>query len=209
MRSKHPTVIAYLALFTALGGTSYAALSLPANSVGSRQIRNHSVKPLDLAHAAQPLSAQKLRDIVTDVVTDPTNQLTISVKSEKGDKGDTGPAGPQGAIGPQGPTGDDGPQGARGQALAYGHFVVGTGTVGADTVNATVTRPSGFTLYCIDATSGTAHNLTVTLDTSGPTNAAPFVRRPSPGSGCDGHAFELTIVQGGVAIDDSFFFAVN
>jgi hypothetical protein len=42
-------VIAYLALFVALGGTSYAAVSLPANSVGSRQLKNHSVsaKKLD------------------------------------------------------------------------------------------------------------------------------------------------------------------
>lgn len=35
--------IAYLALFISIGGTSYAAASLPANSVGSRQLKNHSV----------------------------------------------------------------------------------------------------------------------------------------------------------------------
>jgi hypothetical protein len=37
--------VAYLALFVALGGTSYAAVSLPAGSVGNRQIRNHSIYP--------------------------------------------------------------------------------------------------------------------------------------------------------------------
>lgn len=37
--------VAYLALFVALGGTSYAAVSLPASSVGNRQIRNHSIYP--------------------------------------------------------------------------------------------------------------------------------------------------------------------
>jgi hypothetical protein len=36
-------VIAYLALFVALGGTSYAALRIPAHSVGNRQLKNHSV----------------------------------------------------------------------------------------------------------------------------------------------------------------------
>lgn len=41
-------VVAYLALFVALGGTSYAAVSLPANSVGNRQIRNHSIDPVKL-----------------------------------------------------------------------------------------------------------------------------------------------------------------
>ena len=38
--------IALLALFVALGGTSYAAFNLPAGSVGSRQLRNHSITPI-------------------------------------------------------------------------------------------------------------------------------------------------------------------
>lgn len=41
-------VVAYIALFVALGGTSYAALKLPANSVGTRQIKNHSITPIKL-----------------------------------------------------------------------------------------------------------------------------------------------------------------
>jgi hypothetical protein len=36
-------VVAYLALFVALGGTSYAATQLPAGSVGTRQLRNGAV----------------------------------------------------------------------------------------------------------------------------------------------------------------------
>jgi hypothetical protein len=40
--------VAYLALFVALGGTSYAAFALPANSVGTRQIRNHAITPIKL-----------------------------------------------------------------------------------------------------------------------------------------------------------------
>ena len=35
--------VAYLALFVALGGTGYAAISIPAGSVGTRQLRNHAV----------------------------------------------------------------------------------------------------------------------------------------------------------------------
>ena len=42
--------IAYLALFVALGGTSYAAANLPAGSVGTRQLRNHSVTPVKLGN---------------------------------------------------------------------------------------------------------------------------------------------------------------
>lgn len=39
-------LVAYLALFVALGGTSYATLNLPAGSVGARQIKNHSITPV-------------------------------------------------------------------------------------------------------------------------------------------------------------------
>jgi hypothetical protein len=41
-------VIAYLALFVALGGTSYAAATLGAGTVGTRQLKNHSVTPVKL-----------------------------------------------------------------------------------------------------------------------------------------------------------------
>ena len=51
--------VAYLALFVALGGTGYAAVSVPAHSIGSRQLRsgavgtgqlkNHSVTAVKLA----------------------------------------------------------------------------------------------------------------------------------------------------------------
>ena len=46
MRIPRPTyanVVATLALFVALGGASYAAVTLPRNSVGSAQLRNGSV----------------------------------------------------------------------------------------------------------------------------------------------------------------------
>src|SRR5262249_41841612 len=41
-------VVAYIALFVALGGTSYAATTLRANSVGDRQLKNHSVSAIKL-----------------------------------------------------------------------------------------------------------------------------------------------------------------
>ena len=47
MHLRH-NVVGYVALFIALGGTSYAAFSLPANSVGGRQIRNHAIDPVKL-----------------------------------------------------------------------------------------------------------------------------------------------------------------
>ena len=44
-RHVRNNVVAYLALFIALGGTSYAAFELPAGSVGTAQLRNHSITP--------------------------------------------------------------------------------------------------------------------------------------------------------------------
>jgi hypothetical protein len=48
---KH-NVVAYLALFVALGGTSYGAISLPAGSVGSKQLRSGAVTNKKLAKGA-------------------------------------------------------------------------------------------------------------------------------------------------------------
>jgi hypothetical protein len=41
-------LVAYLALFIALGGTGYAATSLPAHGVGAAQLRDHSIGPAKL-----------------------------------------------------------------------------------------------------------------------------------------------------------------
>jgi hypothetical protein len=48
---KH-NAIAYLALFVALGGTSYAAIKIPNNSVGSNQLRNGAVTSKKLASSS-------------------------------------------------------------------------------------------------------------------------------------------------------------
>jgi hypothetical protein len=50
--------IALLALFVALGGTSYAAFSLPAGSVGTSQLRNGAVTANKLANGS--ISPSKL-----------------------------------------------------------------------------------------------------------------------------------------------------
>ena|SRR5947209_2435868 len=52
-------LVAYLALFVALGGTGYAAANLPANSVGSHQLINGSIsaKKLDRKSIAASIRA--------------------------------------------------------------------------------------------------------------------------------------------------------
>jgi hypothetical protein len=98
--------IALLALFVALGGTSYAAIKLPANSVGTVQIKKGavtSVKIKDGSIRAADLAAGTLK------------------------AGGVGPAGPKGDAGPPGPKGDIGPAGA--SATALWAVVRGNGTL--------------------------------------------------------------------------------
>ncbi len=48
-RLTYANVIASVALFVALGGASYAAVSLPERSVGTKQLRDDAVKRSKLA----------------------------------------------------------------------------------------------------------------------------------------------------------------
>ena len=52
LRYIRSNTVAFLALFIALGGTGLAAVSLPAGSVGSRQIRNNSITPAKFNRSA-------------------------------------------------------------------------------------------------------------------------------------------------------------
>lgn len=100
---SYANVMATIAVFVALGGGAYAAFKLPANSVGSRQLKNSAVTPKKVARATIMLS--------------------------KGQKGAPGPKGAQGAQGVQGPQGVQGIQGPIGPSNVY--FTSST-TVGAE-----------------------------------------------------------------------------
>ncbi|TMK38440.1 MAG: hypothetical protein E6G56_14675 [Actinobacteria bacterium] len=52
---SYSNVMSTLALFVALGGASYAAVTLPPNSVGSRQVRNGSLGQRKLARRHQTI----------------------------------------------------------------------------------------------------------------------------------------------------------
>lgn len=51
-RLSYANVMATLAVFIALGGASYAAIRIPANSVGSRQVKDNSVRGKDIKDGA-------------------------------------------------------------------------------------------------------------------------------------------------------------
>jgi len=76
--------IGYLALFVALGGTSYAATQLPRNSVGTNQIQTSAV------------TSAKVKDgsLFTRDFSASAKAALKGATGAKGDKGDKGDAGP-------------------------------------------------------------------------------------------------------------------
>jgi hypothetical protein len=98
-RPRTGDAVAWLALFIALGGISWAATTLPRNSVGTTQIKSNAVTgikvkngtlfPADFATGAFP-------------------------KGPTGPKGDPGPQGPAGTNGTNGVDGKNGSSGAPG-----------------------------------------------------------------------------------------------
>ena len=94
-RLTYGNVVASLALFIALGGTSYA-LTLPRNSVGSQQIRGGAVRASEIRSGAVRSSEVKDRSLsVRDLSLTARNSL----------RGQTGAAGPPGPAGQPGPSG--------------------------------------------------------------------------------------------------------
>ncbi len=87
------TVIGTIALILAMSGTSYAAATLSANSVRSKQIKNGQVKTADLA-----------RNAVTSGKVKNGSLLSADFKPGQlvsGAPGPVGPIGPKGADGPK------------------------------------------------------------------------------------------------------------
>jgi hypothetical protein len=103
-------VVGYIALLVALGGTSYAAVSLPQNSVTSRQIAPGAVGSSELRNDA--VTSKKVKNLLLSDFKD--GQLaTLGVKGGSV-PGAQGPEGPPGGLGPEGPRGPAGPPGSPG-----------------------------------------------------------------------------------------------
>jgi hypothetical protein len=84
LRHNH---LAIVALFVALGGTTYAATQLPANSVGTRQIRAGAVTPVKLSprldaelHKATPKAEAAWRDPTIASAIGAAGQRVLSEK---------------------------------------------------------------------------------------------------------------------------------
>jgi hypothetical protein len=90
-------VIGYVALFAALGGTSYAAVRLKPNSVTSAALARHAVTHAKLANNSVTSS-----NVAAHSLTGSDFKAGVLTSAVKGAVGATGAAGPTGAPGPQG-----------------------------------------------------------------------------------------------------------
>jgi hypothetical protein len=189
--------IGLLALFLALGGTSYAAATLPARSVGTRELADHAVTKDKLARGVVTSGRRGARGPVgpTGEKGDkgepglrgadgaPGLQGAPGPQGARGDAGATGPAGPAGpagSAGPAGPTGADGtdgatgpagPQGAPGTAAAYA-TIVGPNVVwdNKNIDSANVSNPVQG-IYCLKGLPSTYKSVIATV--AGASRAAP------------------------------------
>jgi hypothetical protein len=92
-------LVALLALFVALGGTSYAALQLAPNSVGGKHLKRNAVT----SPKVKPGSL-----LLSDFRASQRSSLR-GPQGPEGQQGAQGAQGPQGAQGAQGPVGPPGP----------------------------------------------------------------------------------------------------
>ena len=113
-------VVALVALFIALGsGGAYAAFKLPNNSVGSQQLKNHSVGPAKLTTWVNA-QLNKVSKLNTGKGGSNGADGTNGAAGTQGQSGSAGTAGPQGPAGAQGAQGTQGAQGVGGQEGVQG-----------------------------------------------------------------------------------------
>jgi Collagen triple helix repeat (20 copies) len=144
--------IALVALFVALGGTTYAASTslIGTNTVASPQVVNGSLQTKDLSEQAR----KALKG----------NRGFRGLVGARGARGPTGVQGAQGLRGVQGTQGIQGPQGLSGPARAYA-VVAADGTVNAALSKNITVNKNGAGTYCITLGGG-IHPATTTLAAS-------------------------------------------
>ncbi len=143
-RPSPALAIACLALSIALGGTSYAAIVLPAKSVGAKQLKAGAVtskKVRDFSLLKRDFKVGQLPAGLQGPAGPPGPQGISGEPGTaglEGPKGEQGPAGPEGLPGPEGPPGPKGPPGPPGPSGISGWQYV---TAGADA------KPNMFTTW--------------------------------------------------------------
>lgn len=174
------------ALVVALGGTSYAAISIPKNSIGGAQIKKGAVANSDLRSDA--VTAPKVKD-----------GSLVRADFAAGEL----PAGPRGLTGEPGPKGDQGLQGIQGLVGTTGPATVQHAQAAADLGDG---LKASYDVYCPagqqaiaggvrgDDTVSEATSVTSSRPAISATNSEP----PANGEGFTGWRVTVTNVLGGV-----------
>jgi hypothetical protein len=108
---RHGTAVAYVALFAALGGSAYAAVTVTGQNIKDGTITGKDVKNRSLGKSK--LSATALGSLTGE-------RGPAGPEGPQGPQGQRGPQGPAGPIGQTGPKGDTGPTGPAGPTGAQG-----------------------------------------------------------------------------------------
>lgn len=104
-RLSYANVISSLALFIALGGVSWAAATLPANSVGKRQLKNNAVTGEKVANGTLR-AADFAGGVLPAGPQGPAGTAgAAGARGERGERGEPGAKGDKGDRGEQGPAG--------------------------------------------------------------------------------------------------------
>jgi collagen triple helix repeat protein len=122
LASRHTTAVAYVALFAALGGSAYAAVTVTGKSIKDGTITGKDVKNRSLGTSKLTPTA------VSSLIGERGPQ---GPQGPRGERGERGPAGFSGLPGPKGDTGPEGPQGPVGVS---GYVVVVTPVSEATTI---------------------------------------------------------------------------
>jgi hypothetical protein len=187
--------VACIALTIALGGTSYAAITLPRNSVGTAQLKRNAV------------NSAKVKNFSLLRADFKRGQLPAGPRGPQGPPGATGATGAAGAAGATGAKGDKGDKGDPGvPATKLWARVLGNGTLNGGSGVVGVTR-----------TAAGRYTITFNQDVSACAWIAMPVFRPGFGWGSiaqgnsDGnptHVVVYTSLDTGATVDEPFDLAV-
>ena len=185
---RHSTAVAYLALFAALGGSAYAAVTVTGKNIKDGTVTGKDVKNRSLG------TSKLSKTALSSLTSRPGPAGPNGEKGAPGPTGPSGPAGPQGEPGPAGAQGAPGPAGPQGpsgpDAQVASIHVNFDGSALAATPGATSAAGEMSGIYCINLPFAPVAG-TVTSDPSSAGFPIASVRIPGDAS-CPG--FDATIL---------------
>jgi hypothetical protein len=195
---QHHVVVAYLALFVALGGSSYAAIT-----VTGKNVRNSSLTGADVRN--ESVTGRDVRSLTSDDVTDGSLR-GIDFAAGELPSGSAGPPGPKGDSGEKGEAGPPG-----GAATALWAVVLGSNGAlvrGSGTESTTRLAPGQYRVVFDRDVSACAYVATAGNPSNSNTNPPRAFASVAPQTGSPSTVFIEMRDDAGYDVDSSFHLAV-